>query len=27
VRLRAEEEGRRAGIPLAEGFRRLRLGG
>ncbi|HEX3947574.1 MAG TPA: PIG-L deacetylase family protein [Acidimicrobiales bacterium] len=27
VRLRAEEEGRRAGVPYAEGFRRLRLGG
>jgi len=27
VRRRAEEEGRRAGVPLAEGFRRLRLGG
>ncbi len=27
VRLRAEEEGRRAGLELAEGFRRLRLGG
>jgi LmbE family N-acetylglucosaminyl deacetylase len=26
VRLRAEEEGRRAGLPFAEGFRRLRLG-
>jgi LmbE family N-acetylglucosaminyl deacetylase len=25
VRLRAEEEGRRAGVPYAEGFRRLRL--
>lgn len=25
VRSRAEEEGRRAGLPLAEGFRRLRL--
>jgi len=27
VRRRAEEEGRRAGVPYAEGFRRLRLGG
>ncbi len=27
VRRRAEEEGRRAGVPFAEGFRRLRLGG
>lgn len=27
VRLRAEEEGRRAGVASAEGFRRLRLGG
>jgi len=27
VRSRAEEEGRRAGIVVAEGFRRLRLGG
>ena len=27
VRLRAEEEGRRAGVAFAEGFRRLRLGG
>jgi LmbE family N-acetylglucosaminyl deacetylase len=27
VRRRAEEEGRRAGVALAEGFRRLRLGG
>ena len=27
VRLRAEEEGRRAGVAYAEGFRRLRLGG
>lgn len=27
VRLRAEDEGRRAGVPFAEGFRRLRLGG
>jgi len=27
VRHRAEEEGRRAGVPFAEGFRRLRLGG
>src|SRR5271165_3373376 len=27
VRLRAEEAGRRAGFPFAEGFRRLRLGG
>jgi LmbE family N-acetylglucosaminyl deacetylase len=27
VRLRAEEEGRRAGVRHAEGFRRLRLGG
>ncbi|MHB8682385.1 MAG: PIG-L deacetylase family protein [Acidimicrobiales bacterium] len=27
VRLRAEEDGRRAGVPYAEGFRRLRLGG
>lgn len=27
VRTRAEEEGRRAGVPFAEGFRRLRLGG
>jgi LmbE family N-acetylglucosaminyl deacetylase len=27
VRHRAEEEGRRAGVALAEGFRRLRLGG
>ncbi|MGH9090949.1 MAG: PIG-L deacetylase family protein [Acidimicrobiales bacterium] len=27
VRSRAEEEGRRAGVPFAEGFRRLRLGG
>jgi LmbE family N-acetylglucosaminyl deacetylase len=27
VRLRAEEDGRRAGVALAEGFRRLRLGG
>ncbi len=27
VRRRAEEEGRRAGLTLAEGFRRLRLGG
>jgi len=27
VRHRAEEEGRRAGVPYAEGFRRLRLGG
>ena len=26
VRRRAEEEGRRAGVPYAEGFRRLRLG-
>ena len=26
VRLRAEEEGRRAGVPYAEGFRRLLLG-
>jgi LmbE family N-acetylglucosaminyl deacetylase len=26
VRLRAEEEGRRAGVPYAEGFRRLRMG-
>ncbi len=27
VRRRAEEEGRRAGVVYAEGFRRLRLGG
>ena len=27
VRRRAEEEGRRAGVSYAEGFRRLRLGG
>jgi LmbE family N-acetylglucosaminyl deacetylase len=27
IRLRAEEEGRRAGVPFAEGFRRLTLGG
>jgi LmbE family N-acetylglucosaminyl deacetylase len=27
VRLRAEEDGRRAGVRYAEGFRRLRLGG
>lgn len=27
VRLRAEEDGRRAGVAFAEGFRRLRLGG
>ena len=27
VRLRAEEDGRRAGVAYAEGFRRLRLGG
>jgi LmbE family N-acetylglucosaminyl deacetylase len=27
VRVRAEEEGRRAGVAYAEGFRRLRLGG
>jgi len=27
VRQRAEEEGRRAGVPYAEGLRRLRLGG
>lgn len=27
VRQRAEEEGRRVGLPFAEGFRRLRLGG
>jgi LmbE family N-acetylglucosaminyl deacetylase len=27
VHLRAEEEGRRAGVAFAEGFRRLRLGG
>ncbi|MHB1583463.1 MAG: PIG-L deacetylase family protein [Acidimicrobiales bacterium] len=27
VRVRAEEEGRRAGVAFAEGFRRLRLGG
>ena len=27
VRQRAEEEGRRAGLAFAEGFRRLRLGG
>ncbi len=27
VRRRAAEEGRRAGVPFAEGFRRLRLGG
>jgi LmbE family N-acetylglucosaminyl deacetylase len=27
VRLRAEEEGRVVGVPFAEGFRRLRLGG
>ncbi len=27
VRLAAEDAGRRAGVPLAEGFRRLRLGG
>ena len=27
VRLRAEEDGRRAGVGYAEGFRRLRLGG
>ena len=27
VRRRAEEEGRRVGVPFAEGFRRLRLGG
>jgi len=27
VRLRAQEEGRLAGLPFAEGFRRLRLGG
>jgi LmbE family N-acetylglucosaminyl deacetylase len=27
VRHRAEEEGKRAGVPFAEGFRRLRLGG
>lgn len=27
VRLRAEEDGKRAGVPCAEGFRRLRLGG
>ncbi len=27
VRRRAEEEGRRAGVPFAEGFRRIRLGG
>jgi LmbE family N-acetylglucosaminyl deacetylase len=27
VRRRAEEEGRRAGVPFAEGFRRLTLGG
>jgi LmbE family N-acetylglucosaminyl deacetylase len=27
VRVRAEEDGRRAGVALAEGFRRLRLGG
>lgn len=27
VRRRAEDDGRRAGVPYAEGFRRLRLGG
>jgi LmbE family N-acetylglucosaminyl deacetylase len=27
VRRRAEEEGRRAGVPFAEGFRRLNFGG
>jgi LmbE family N-acetylglucosaminyl deacetylase len=27
VRLRAKEEGRQAGVPFAEGFRRLRLSG
>ena len=27
VRLNAEDAGRRAGVPFAEGFRRLRLGG
>jgi hypothetical protein len=27
VRRRAEEEGRRAGVPFAEGFRRLTLRG
>jgi LmbE family N-acetylglucosaminyl deacetylase len=27
VRERAQEDGRRAGVPFAEGFRRLRLGG
>ncbi|MGH9030233.1 MAG: PIG-L deacetylase family protein, partial [Acidimicrobiales bacterium] len=26
VRLRAEEDGQRSGVPFAEGFRRLRLG-
>jgi len=27
MRLAAEDAGRRAGVPCAEGFRRLRLGG